>query len=169
MFHSVMSGSDKINAYYKGALEAYANKMPKGKFMNLHDFKEDSCLGIALLVNGDIVALHKMCSLNKLTDKQGLICLTRNSVGGNFHLLYTGWEDSIKEYNNSLWDFCGDKAICAYYIFEEEPEKTDNNWVDHIDLPDDNGGWVDHIDLPDDGQKDIPSINDCIDHDQCSH
>lgn len=122
MFHNVMTGSDKINAYYKNVLESYAKKMPEGKFINLHDFMEDSCQGIALLVKGDIVALHLCCSLNKLTtNAAGEVCLTRNSVGGSFWF-HTDWEESVREYNNSLWDFCGDSAICAYYIFDEKGE-----------------------------------------------
>ena len=123
MFHNVMTGSDKINAYYKDALEGYSKRMPEGKFMNLHNFQPDKCLGIALLVKGDIVALDGICSLNKMTvNSAGEICLTRNSVGGCFHLLDTGWDASIKAYNDSLWDFCGDSAICAYYIFDEKGE-----------------------------------------------
>lgn len=126
MFHAVMTGSDKINAYYKNVLENYAKKMPEGKFINLHDFKEDSCRGIALLVKGDVVALSLCCSLNKLmTNAAGEVCLTRNSVGGTFWLLDNGWDDSVKEYNNSLWDFCGDSAICAYYLFDEGEENNE--------------------------------------------
>ena len=123
MFHSLMTGSNVVNTYYKNILEKYAEFMPGGRYFDPLYLKEATCLGIALLVNGDVVAIQKYCCLNKiiLNDDEYRTCLrlSYNYVGGTFWLLDTGWEDSIKKYNDSLLNCYLDSAICAYYIFNE--------------------------------------------------
>ena len=57
MFHSLMTGSNVVNTYYKSILEKYAEFMPGGRYFDPLYLKEATCLGIALLVNGDVVAI----------------------------------------------------------------------------------------------------------------
>lgn len=123
MFHNLMTGSDVVNTYYKNILEKYASFMPGGRYFDPFYLKEGKCLGIALLVKGDVVAIQKYCRLNKLiANDNDLLCisLSYDYVGGTFWLLDTGWEDSIEKYNDSLVKCYLDSAICAYYVFNEE-------------------------------------------------
>ena len=57
MFHSLMTGSNVVNTYYKSILEKYAEFMPGGRYFDPLYLKEATCLGIALLVNGDVVTI----------------------------------------------------------------------------------------------------------------
>ena len=57
MFHSLMTGSNVVNTYYKNILENYAEFMPGGRYFDPLYLKKATCLGIALLVNGDVVTI----------------------------------------------------------------------------------------------------------------
>ena len=127
MFHSLMTGSNVVNTYYKNILENYVEFMPGGRYFYPLYLKKATCLGIALLVNGDVVAIQKYCCLNKiiLNDDEYRTCLrlSYNYVGCTFWLLDTCQEDSIKKYNDSLLNCYLDSAICVYYIFNKGEEK----------------------------------------------
>ena len=172
--HVCVSGIPAFEEMIKSRLNYIAEAMPlneqgEGKFWNNHmDGYEDSCPGIVMIGRGDVCALHVRCSLNPLSkNKDGKVSLSTWSVGGCFSKTHSDWGKSIKRFNDELGEFGGSTAILGYIIFAEDKvdnEKTDNQWIDHIDLPKEEP-WVDHIDLPDDMEiKDdnIPEIG----HDQ---
>lgn len=126
--HVCISGIPAYEEMIKNRLNYIAEAMPDGKFWNNHmDGYEDKCLGIAMIGQGDICALYKRCSLNPLsrTNKQQ-VTLSTWSVGGCFTKTKPTWEDSIKEFNESLTDYSGSTAIIGYIIFDEDknPEYT---------------------------------------------
>ena len=169
--HVCISGIPAYETMIKNRLNYIAEAMPlneqgEGKFWNNHmDGYEDHCPGIVLLGNGRVCALYVRCSLNPLTRKDDQVSLSTWSVGGCFSKYCSSWADSIKQFNDELGEFGGSTAILGYIIFAEDKvdnEKTDNQWIDHIDLPKEEP-WVDHIDLPDDSIEDTRPE---IDHDQ---
>lgn len=169
--HVCISGIPAFEEMIKNRLDCIAEAMPlneknEGKFWNNHmDGYEDHCPGIVMIGRGDICALHQRCSLNPLTRINDQVSLSTWSVGGIFTKTNPDWGKSIKEFNDELGEFGGSTAILGYIIFAEDKvdnEKTDNQWIDHIDLPKEEP-WVDHIDLPDDSGEDTRPE---IDHDQ---
>ena len=160
--HVCISGIPAFGEMIKSRLNYIAEMMPlneqdEGIFWNTHmDGYEDHCPGIVMIGNGDICALHTRCSLNPLyKNKEEKISLSSWSTGGCFSKTHSDWGKSIAQFNAELSDFSGSTAILGYIIFAEDKidnEKTDNQWVDHIDLPEEEP-WVDHIDLPDDPKK----------------
>ena len=168
--HVCISGIPAFEEMIKSRLNYIAEAMPlneqgEGKFWNNHmDGYEDHCPGIVMIGRGDICALYAHCCLNSLTRKDNQVSLSTCSVGSTF-FRYSTWERSIKSFNDELGEFGGSIAILGYIIFAEDKvdnEKTDNQWIDHIDLPKEEF-WVDHIDMPDYfGEDTLPEI----DHDQ---
>lgn len=158
--HVCISGIPAYETMIKYQLNDMASAMPltekgEGKFWNTHmNGYWDSCPGIVMLGNGDICALDFLCSLNPLSKRNGQVNLSSWSSGGIFTKSDTDWGKSIKMFNDGLSEFSGSTAILGYIIFAEDKidnDKTEDQWVDHIDLPDDNN-WVDHIDLPEEDE-----------------
>ena len=157
--HVCISGIPVYEESIKNQLNWIAEAMPlneknEGQFLNHHDGEMDYCPGIVLLGNGKVCALHLRCSLNPLTRNKDMVSLSTWSCGGTFTKTNSDWGKSIKEFNDGLSRFSGSTAILGYIIFAEDKvdnDKTDDQWVDHIDLPEE--PWVDHIDLPGDPVK----------------
>lgn len=158
--HVCISGIPAYETMIKNHLNYIAEAMPldekgEGKFWNHHmDGYEDHCPGIVMIGRGDVCALHVRCCLNPLTRKNDQVSLSTWCVGGTFSRCGT-WEESIKRFNDELGEFGGSTAILGYIIFAEDKidnEKSDDQWIDHIDLPEEES-WVDHIDLPGDPVK----------------
>lgn len=129
-FYSSMIGNDVVEEYWESVLTDYADYMPEGKFWNLHNDTIDSCGGIALLANGDIVALGNGWCLNPLRivsdeeiiAKRGTkIALSTYSVGGVFSNMYNDddYSRSVEGYNNRLNKFCRNTAIVAWIKFNK--------------------------------------------------
>ena len=156
--HVCISGIPAYETMIKNRLNWIAEAMPlneknEGQFLNHHDGEMDYCPGIVMIGRGDVCALHVRCCLNPLTRKNDQVSLSTWCVGGTFSRCGT-WEESIKRFNDELGEFGGSTAILGYIIFAEDKvdnDKTDDQWVDHIDLPEE--PWVDHIDLPGDPVK----------------
>lgn len=118
---------EKMEEVKKNELKRFAKSMPNGEFLNHHNGEIDSCEIIVMLNSGDICPLYNNCSLNPLKkDKDGNVCLSTFSCGGNFKKDSSDWEEAIKIHNESIlntalkynFSFGVNKnLIVAYYKF----------------------------------------------------
>ena len=114
-------------------MENQISLMPDGKFLNLHNGKEDTCDGIVLLASGHVCPIYRnsVCSLNPFNlSKNKTVVLSTFSVAGPITPNYTSIEKTVNEYNEQMlkiaekgYSYPTDDMIIAYHSFNPEWDK----------------------------------------------
>ena len=126
--NDIMTDVSATDIYIENMLKKYAERMPEGKFFNLHDNSIDNCDGIVLLADGNVCPTFngrsRYWSLNPLSIGEDMVRLRTASCAGVMMSSDT-LDHSILNYNNQIVEQLRkysidqtSKLIVAYYEFK---------------------------------------------------